>query len=769
MNQKILQPLIKSIPPRISPRFCQRLEQELAKADLSLDQNGKLKGLDCETFQRVFDALTTKTDKSGQITRLAPSSRRRYKKMLLSVARHWASLGHITENIELHVSPQHRRKLVLQVDKLANCRHSDYQQMLHWLRTLITGEHQQPALAPEILSKHLPEIAIIILIACGVCFHGAVRCIASLKVRDIPRYPNHILKIQSLRGPARIHLPPLAHLMLLALAHSKSHTDELLFPCGTMQDTYKAITKFLSSASANLGKQRPTISDFIQHTRFALRMILANTELASLLGQVRSQLIPDDQFWMLLDVQSTSHEDLLPTSTFVNKNNDLAETPNNKQKATDAIDEDNEHSQMIQTYERLLEQLANDIKKAIEQSIVSPALMKAAQIETQPDNPVETNFRLLLSWLISFSDKGSPATRRAYWDSVWNGLLENWPDLALWEIGEEDITEYLDSDWAYGTISKKRAAWKSLHTYLTRLNLPYQRKIDWSQIKVNWSPLETRVVTVSDELPLMQEILEISRRLTWVVPLASELGLRVSEISRLRARDLVGGPMPYLVIHRSKNAKSRRVSLDILKPKILSKLFRVRDSSLAKDPTGNPFLIADEDGMPYTADQISGIVTVAMEATGMRGDHLEGRQPTIHRLRALAAELAYERSGDIRSAAQLLGHSMPATTIAAYILSLEVRVNQKLMQRRWAFQRGQEHIPVVVLASLLSMSDRGLMEAINAYNEQHPDTLIVLKPASDLPDGPRPPRRGRQALYISAEDAVMFVSERLRNSVRETG
>jgi len=531
-----------------------------------------------------------------------------------------------------------------------------------------------------------------------------------------------------------------------------------------MRETYQAIAKFLAKISPGSNMRNPTSIDYIHHTRFDLRMVLTNTELASLLGQARTQLLPDDQFDMLLNENSLSNildKDSPPTLTFGNKDTSLAEISNHIRETDGTANDDNEFFNLFQSYENVFELLKNDINLAIEQGIVSPALKHAACTTTPTKNSAETNFRLLLSWLISFAGKGSPATRRAYWDSVWNGLLENWPGLMLWEISEEDFIEYLDSDWAYGTISKKRAAWKSLYNYLVRQNIPAQTKVDWSKIKTSWSPVETRIVAEADKLPLMQEISKLSWKLTWIIPLAGDLGLRVSEICHLKARDVIAGPMPYLIIHRSKYAKSRRVSLTTLKPKVLSSLFRMRDSLLAKEPTGNPYLITDKDGIPYTEGQLSGIVSSAMDAIGLRKDNLEGRLPTIHRLRALAAEHAFERSGDIRAAAQLLGHSMPATTIAAYILSLEARVNRKLMDRRWSFNKGNDHLPVVMLASMLSMSDRGLMEAISTYTHQHPDGPIVLRPANELPDGPRHLRRGRHALYISAEDAVKFVSGRL--------
>jgi len=765
MNQPI-QTLLQNVPVSIPLRFRQRFETRLNKLQLKHGPNGRFTGFTSGEWQAVYDSMTTITNSHGRDARISPASRRRYRSYFNRISQAWQTAGLVEQPLLIKDSPQHRRRLVLQIESLGDCRHSTYQFLIGHLSTIITGNHSLPSLNQPFSSKYLPEICLLMLVASGACFHGSIRRLLALKIKDIPTLYQRPLTILKSNGWVRISLSPMIHLLLLALASRQSCPNAFLFPWSNIQDAYKALTRFLKEAVPCSGPPM-TLSDFIHHTRFELRTILTNTELAALLGQTRFNPTPEDQLLQLLSeadlgISGEQSPDVRATITNMPDIGIANETD-------EAITDEQDLTDLAIEYQNTINHIEDDLKEILEHQRVKTSLKAWLDKPHDPDHIVDSNIRLLVSWLVNLTPKVKSAkTLNAYWSSVWNGLLDTWPDLYVWKIDQEEMEEYLNAGWAYGTAGKHRAAWKSLYQYLVARNVPDVAIIEWEKIKIHWNPQQVRAVMPSCKVPLMQNLAHHSQRLAWLIVFAGDCGMRVSEIAALRVRDIIPGTDPYIIVRRSKRGKSRRVSLRYIPSEIQTRLFHLCQKMTEKGENRNPFFFHKPDGQPFTASQIANIIARAMEEIDVRDGSQPGRQPSAHRLRALAAEQAYESNGDIRAATLQLGHSMPATTNASYMHLWEYQIIQKLHHRRWAFQRGNDHLPLVVLASLLKMSDRGLVEAINTYTRQHPDDPIALKPAKDLPDGPRHPRRGRQALYVSAEDMVRFLSRRLYASTMAT-
>jgi hypothetical protein len=126
-------------------------------------------------------------------------------------------------------------------------------------------------------------------------------------------------------------------------------------------------------------------------------------------------------------------------------------------------------------------------------------------------------------------------------------------------------------------------------------------------------------------------------------------------------------------------------------------------------------------------------------------------------LRAFAAEFFFWLSQDIRYAALQLGHALAATTAGSYLHTLDLRTVPLLQARVSPLTRPDLHVPVAVLAILLTRTPQRILQMIQEFNAEASHTPLELRTPEALPDGPRPKRPGRPALYLSVMDALSLV------------
>lgn len=144
------------------------------------------------------------------------------------------------------------------------------------------------------------------------------------------------------------------------------------------------------------------------------------------------------------------------------------------------------------------------------------------------------------------------------------------------------------------------------------------------------------------DVALAEAIGTADGRLKAMLLLASHMGLRCCEISRLHANDVLDtADTPMLLIH-GKGGKDRLIPLHPLAAAALGPLPK------------RGFLFRRPEGTPLSAAQVS----VAMRA--QLRDH--GIDATGHQLRHWFATRLYRTTRDLRLTQELLGHASPTTT-----------------------------------------------------------------------------------------------------------
>jgi len=126
--------------------------------------------------------------------------------------------------------------------------------------------------------------------------------------------------------------------------------------------------------------------------------------------------------------------------------------------------------------------------------------------------------------------------------------------------------------------------------------------------------------------------------------LASHMGLRCVEISRLHANDVLWTGSPPLVLVRGKGGKDRTVPLHAEVRAALEVLPR------------RGWVFRGDDGQALTAAKVSILLREHLRARGV--------EATGHQLRHWFGTRLYQTSHDLRLTQELLGHASPTTTSA---------------------------------------------------------------------------------------------------------
>ena len=754
-KEVLINHMIGLLPSDFPPGLCNRLKRSLLGiSHLSQDEGGVIKGLSDQAFQKIFEQITSRQKTHDQPVRLSYKSRQRIRSALLQAAHIWQKAGLIVDIPSLVNSPQHRRTQVLHVDYLMHYRHSDYQTLLKRLFADLTGFHHQPNLLPDWLDRHLPSLGVLLMVACGACYQGCFRHLLDVSPKDVPQIAGYPLKLKRDRGMLYLHLPDLVHLLLLALVDRNRDPEKLFNWNDTKKKGIVHLREFLQFSCSRYSLPPITLRDFVHHSRFEMRMVLNNTEMGVLLGQIRYNPLPEDQclegseIVRIPDIQFESRPEVEQIAFLFDENGH--EPPPEEETP---MDWENEYRTCFKSMQAYLDFM-------IETGEIAPQMALWAKEPVNEEDPITTNLRLLVRWQIALIPQAKSLTRKAYWGMVWKSLVENWPDIPIFQINEEELLEVFHTYKTTGSAGKFRSAWRSLFHSLNGQQLPELATINWQLFSRRWEQSIVREITLRDLLVVIAQLELAPGSPDWGVLLSALAGLRVRENSRLLARDLVEGEEPYLTISRSKRGKSRRVPLELMPEAMVQWLLKCRKNWMLLQKNSNPYLMVERILLPVPPEAISRLARNAFEKIGMRDSDLAGRLPTIHRLRALAGSLIYHQTGDVRAAALLLGHSLPATTTQSYLGFWDRDILHKMQSRRWVFQSNTDYIPLVVAAYLLNLTDRGAVEAVKNFNQEN-QPVIQMVPANALIDGERPSRHGRPALYLSVNDTLRLVLSRL--------
>jgi integrase len=736
------QRLMEALPNRLSiagvKTLRQILQDTLPSLNLSLTPTGRVNGLDDEAWQFLWARLI----KAGA----SYGSRRRYKRLLLQAAQIWQAAGLIEHLPDFTVPPRHRRRSTVSVDRLGGYRFSDYQRLVKFVVDNLSG--QKDKLAPPCLSDQLPYWLTFLLLCSGVCQSRATSLLAELIWEDVPLDPEMPLRLPrpERRGYVWLWLPPLTRLLLLALAFRAgqfaSQDKVFTWDKKTFRNDFRRwLVKLCESAGAPPLKP----SQLVHFVRLDLRQVLPNLHLAVLLGQVPFTPVPPDQVLEVL-----GHE-RPPTAKLATGPSTEARPVNEDQSGVDW-----DEAELLAAYDHLLDGLRSHLGALFQPRPAKQhlaALEKWVQLMPDPKADLSRfNLAWLVRWLLDMvAEKGlASGSCGAYWTAALR-VLRAMPDRGVHEIDSIELQELL-SAYPGKTAALTRAAWKRLWLFLQRAGLPVVA-IPWRQLRVRPVVEPARVLT-----PLMGDQLLAALHGTELAQaqyLAQQATLRVSEVCRLQANDLVLNSRPYLIIRRSKRGRNRRVSLEHLRVRHLERLGLHQQKRLAVG--ADALYLVDEKGQPLNPKAISQGMRKALTDAGLRDETFAGLALRFHSGRAASAEAAYRQSGDVRFVSLQMGHLCPATTVGSYLHTLDLQSVPLLKAWSTPLARSSLHLPVVGLAALLGRTSRRAAQMVSDYNQKNPSKIILLKDPNHLPDGSRPAHPGHPADYIDIEAALRLL------------
>lgn len=214
-----------------------------------------------------------------------------------------------------------------------------------------------------------------------------------------------------------------------------------------------------------------------------------------------------------------------------------------------------------------------------------------------------------------------------------------WLDRPLRAATAEDVERFL---------AERRICSRTRYTWLSHLSCFYRWGVRRDLFSTDPTaridrPRLPRLLPrpIGDEA-LAEAIGTADRRLRAMLLLASHMGLRCCEISRLHRNDVLDAAETPMVLVHGKGAKDRTVPLHPLVVEALAAL------------PSRGWLFRRTDGAPLSPAQVS----IAMR------EHLRGHgiDATGHQLRHWFATRLYRGTRDLRLTQELLGHASPTTT-----------------------------------------------------------------------------------------------------------
>jgi integrase/recombinase XerD len=189
------------------------------------------------------------------------------------------------------------------------------------------------------------------------------------------------------------------------------------------------------------------------------------------------------------------------------------------------------------------------------------------------------------------------------------------------------------------------------------------RKIAWGAIKLFYDlvlkkpcPWQMEGMRPRHRLPRFLERDEVLRIISSIrnrkhglmISMLFGSGLRISELVRLRVRDLDFGALTVRIVNAKQNKDRITVFSDALAEDLKS-LVRGRD--------GSGYLFVTQNGTPYTRRTVQAIFANALRESGIQ------KKASCHTLRHSFATTLLGNGIDIRSIKDLLGHRSVKTTM----------------------------------------------------------------------------------------------------------
>jgi site-specific recombinase XerD len=205
---------------------------------------------------------------------------------------------------------------------------------------------------------------------------------------------------------------------------------------------------------------------------------------------------------------------------------------------------------------------------------------------------------------------------------------------------EERISRFLSG---YDSQEARRIAWNAIKLfYELVLKKPCPYKLEKTRPRHRLPSFLDR----ADILLLLSRIRNPKHRL--MISMLFGSGLRVSEIVRIRIRDL---DFPSLTV-RIVNAKQNKDRITVFSEALAAEL-----KTIVKDRDGKEFLFLTQSRKPYTKRTVQAIFARAFEGSGIQ------KRASCHTLRHSFATTLLSNGIDIRSIQDLLGHKSVKTTM----------------------------------------------------------------------------------------------------------
>lgn len=756
-DPRAVETLLAALPQQWSvagARTLRRIMDEvLPVLPLNLQPNSAISGIDDAAWQRIWACLVKVSPSYG--------ARRRYKRLLLEVARAWQAAGLIADLPEFEVPPRHHRRLTVRVDRLGGYRFSDYECLRATLVDAVCGKGN--AIAPPMLSAYPQGVLAMILILCGVCSHGAISLLTELTWADVPLHPNLPLRLprRGRQGWVWLGLPPLARLFLLSayFRAGKPAPEERVIAIAPKALNHEL--RLLLTELCQVAKVPVLLpSQLIQFVRLDLRQCLPNLNLAVLMGLVKFTPVAADQVSdVLRELGVTLSEWAKTLWEWIGSSETLPLCEQLPQAETELEDTEqpDEEDSLLTTYDQLLDEIRPHVRALCQPKPTkrSRDFLEKWACSTPPADLAQQdvarfNLAWLVRWLLGMTKdrRLKPVSRAVYWSAILQ-MVRVAPACNLHELEQCVMPELLEQGYSMSRVT--RVAWLRLRRFLSQASLPMPEiaQHHW-KTQASWKP--ARVLLAAQQKTLLAAL--SGTPLGRACYLAQQAGLRVSEVCRLKTNDLVLAVQPYLVIRRSKRGRNRRVDLAHLPP---AHLDRQRQHQASRRREGAPSYLADAEGQPLVPKVVSEAMRKALEAANLQ-DILQGDQELrFHSWRAAAAEAFYQQSGDVRHVATQLGHVLAATTVGSYLHTLDLQSIPLLLTWYSPLNKRDLYLPVLVLANLLGRTGRRIVQMVQEFNAANPGHPITLTDPENLSDGPRPARPGRKANYLGAAEILRLL------------
>ncbi|MFA5737165.1 MAG: site-specific tyrosine recombinase/integron integrase [Candidatus Paceibacterota bacterium] len=190
---------------------------------------------------------------------------------------------------------------------------------------------------------------------------------------------------------------------------------------------------------------------------------------------------------------------------------------------------------------------------------------------------------------------------------------------------------------------------QTINLYLNAIKFFYR------EILKNYTKIDIKFAKRSKKLPIVLSREEINQIINTIknnkhrllIALSYGAGLRVSEVIRLKIRDIL---IDELTIH-IKEAKGKKDRISLIPEKLLSDLH-----ILTANQNGSEYLFQSERGGPLTERSAQAIFYKALKQAKIK------KEATFHSLRHSFATHLLENGTDVRYVQELLGHRNIRTT-----------------------------------------------------------------------------------------------------------